>query len=887
MTTVVTGTQAEPDPQDLFKELEHVLAQAWDYIRHDQFDKAYETFTKAFELVPQSAEDLAERRAEALYGQALCLRKLGKPDEAGKKLEDVCVLINSHIPFLVKEVLLYIDKEQYDKAVEPFAPENGSDVAMLREVLRSIRVQRRSEYIEKVLGAALKLFPHDPGIRSEYGWLKYVEEKYDEALDEFNKVLADKNYESLKADKFKGYESALQGKIASLRLKRQYQKAHDLLKDATLALPDHQGIQAELGWLYFDQKRFREARKIFEKIYRKGGKFALQWIISCFRSMRDFAAAEKWIKKALEELKDDPARIGIQNEKGWLFVDKKQYVKALEAFDKVLRKVDETNQFALQGKIASLRLQGCFTEASELVDKALLLHPDSTGILIERGWLFFDQKRLNEAEESFAKAIRLAPYRIELKFSRIEVLMRTNRSFEAEKTLLELKKRFPNDPQVMERLGRFYIHQRDLRRAKEEFESILRSNPNDIAALGGLAAVCLVQSSYNEAIERFRKLCDMDPNNPAWYTNWAWALVREWTTQTRRRASSNSSLLDQAERLCERALELDPESPEAYGCLGTITFRRGKLRLSEDYLLTSIKQDSVRGNHIGLGALYVQMGRYDEAQEVLKEALRYHDDVSAHIEFGNLFLKTGRIKEAIHEFRRAMGTDPTDEEPPRALSIALMEANELNEAETVLRDALRRLDDSKRWRLHLTRAQLLTKRGDETENSHYYDEALKEANKAIDLNSAHPDPHFYAGFIRAKLKDYKGARKCFQSCLEKDDHDEAQSNLTHVQSLIQEEKKRSRGSFWAGFFVGALAVSQLVVLWYFFKQGKITETILSVLLPIFSGLVVVAFLIPVLYKLKLPGLEAELRERTDPVSSGLKGEVVFSTSPLTISSGPR
>lgn len=892
-------TQAEQGHQHVLEELEQVLAQAWDCVRHDQFEKAYETFGTAFNLATPSPKDLTHRRAEALYGQALGLRKLGRRDEARKKLDDVREITPNYAPFLVKEALLYIDKEQHKKAVERFAEENGSTVEMLRGMLSSIRDQRPREDIEKVLAAALELFPGDPGIRSEYGWLKFGKEEYDQALEKFDQVLSDKSEASLKAEKYKGYESALQGKIASLRLKRHYEQAHKLLSDTTVIPPDHYGIQAELGWLHFDQKRFAEARRIFEEIYNKSEKFALQWIISCYRSERDFDKAEEWIQIALKELDGDPTRIGIQNEKGWLLVAKRQYGEALKAFDEVLQ-VNKSNQFALQGKIASLRLQGRFPEATKVADEALAFHPDSTGILSERGWLFFDQKRFSESEAEFANAITQAPCRIELEFSRVEVLLRMHRSFEAEKTLHELKARFPNDPQVRERLGRFYIYQRDLRRAEREFESVLENNPDHASARGGLGAVYLVESRYDDAIDCFRKLVKMERRNPAWYTNLAWALVRKEATNPIRQCASQKRFvfrtkdkgavlpLDEAERLCEKALALDPESSEAYGCLGTIAFKRGMLRFSEDYLQTSIRKDPVRGNYVGLGALLVQMGRYDEAEEVLKKALLTHDDVAAHVEFGNLYVKTGRIKEAIHEFRRAMALDPNDEDPPRALSIALMEANELNEAEAVLREALRRVDESKRWRLHLTHAQLLIKRGEETEYTHYYNEAFKEVKKAISLNRVHPDPYFYAGFIRAKLKDYKGARRYFNACLKKDDHDEAESNLTHVQSLIREEKERSRTSFWAGFCVGALAVSQLVLLWYdFLKQGRVTETILSVLLPILLGLVVVAFLIPVLYKLKLPGLEAELRERKDPVSSALKGEVVFSTLPPTISSGPR
>ncbi|HEX5885660.1 MAG TPA: tetratricopeptide repeat protein [Pyrinomonadaceae bacterium] len=882
--------------RDVNRTRDELLEKAWVVLGQDLFSEALEAFTSALGPDPVNSKDAT--CAEALYGQALCLRKLHKPDEARKRLEVLAMIEPGYSRFFVKEALLYIDKERYDEAIEQFSGAEDSEARnMLRQLIVSLRTLRPS-VIENVIEAALKVFPGDPGIRSEYGWLRYLDEHYDEAIEKFDDVLGDEKYEDLKAKTFRGYESAIQGKIASLRRKRQFTQARALLEDPLVLLPTHYGIQSELGWLYSDQKLFDEALRVFTEIYQQGDKSALQWIITCLRSQRDFAEAEKWIQKALQELNDASAWIGIQNEKGWLCVDRKRYPEAINTFNQVLEK-DERNQFALQGKIACLRLQGRFQEAEELAGKALDWHPESTGILSERGWLFFDQRHFSEAEASFAKAITIAPYQIDLEFSRVEVLNRLNRSFEAEKIFEELRRKFPDDEAaIVERLGRFYIQQKDLKKAEDQFRSIHKNDPNKVGGLSGLGAVCLLEARYDEAIEHFRKLVSIDGNNPAWFTNLAWALVRDEEANRDRQPAPKGlfgahtqdnalSPLDEAEKCCQKALELDPESPDAYGCLGTIAFRRGKLRFCEDYLRVSIEKDLLRGNYVGLGALYVQMGRYDDAEELLLRGIHDQDDVPAHVELGNLYLKTGKIKEAIQEFRRAMAIDPGDEAPPRALSIALMEANELNEAEAVLRDGLRRLDESKRWRLHLTRAQLLTKRGDETESTHYYDEAFKEAKKTIQLKPDYADPYFQAGFIRAKLKDYKGARKYFRECLKRNtDHDEAESNLSSVESLIREEKERSRSSFWAGFCVGALAVSQLILLWYFFKQGKVTETILSVLLPILLGLVVVAFLIPVLYKLKLPGLEAELRERKDNVSAP-KGEIVFSTSPPTISSGPR
>jgi tetratricopeptide (TPR) repeat protein len=223
------ATQTEQDRDYAHEEL---LEKAWAYAREELFGKAHEAFTRALRLAPTSSE--------ALYGQALCLRKLDKKDEAQSKLEDLRELDPGYARFLVKEALLYIDKEQYHNAIEPFVEAYDKAGEAKDNALRmivSLRSQLPFQEVERVIEAALRYFPGDPGIRSEYGWLHYTHEQYDEAIEKFDEVLQDKKYE-LKANKYKDHESALQGKIASLRLQRQFQKAYDLLQDPIELLPD-------------------------------------------------------------------------------------------------------------------------------------------------------------------------------------------------------------------------------------------------------------------------------------------------------------------------------------------------------------------------------------------------------------------------------------------------------------------------------------------------------------------------------------------------------------------------------------------------------------------------------------------------------------------------
>jgi tetratricopeptide (TPR) repeat protein len=459
-----------------------------------------------------------------------------------------------------------------------------------------------------------------------------------------------------------------------------------------------------------------------------------------------------------------------------------------------------------------------------------------------------------------------------------------------------------NNLEVRDQLGWFYVSRNDLTNAIKEFQWILDKYNNDISGIIGFGAVYFSQGRYGDAEDKFREVLDLVPDEPIYHNNLAWALVRQgnrarpagtFRSLTFGRQKERESQLDEAEKHSRKALKLDPSLSEALGCLGIIAFKRGNLRESEDYLSTSIEVDRKEGNYSDLGALYVQMGRYEEAEEKLKKAIEIdRNDTRAHIELGNLYLQTEKNKEALQELRQATAIDPNAEDPPRALAIALMQAGEFGEAERVLRNAFRRLDEAKRWQLHLTLSQVLTSLGDKVDDRQFYEEAIKEINRAILLSPKHPDPYFQAGIVRFKLDDYGKAYKNFRSCLKEDEyHYEADRNARRVRQLLRHSERIRRGGFLGSVVVGTIATTLVCILWgayFFFSMSEVSETTLTVMTPTLLGLVVVAFLLPTLIRLKLPGgLEAELSQPKEPISSGPKGEIGFGSSPPTISSGPR
>ncbi|WP_020160063.1 tetratricopeptide repeat protein [Methylobacter marinus] len=605
--------------------------------------------------------------------------------------------------------------------------------------------------------AAAGTFSNDIKSLEDQGWQLFDQKQYDEAIKIFDKIFK-KETDNI---------AAFQGKIASLREKRDYEEANKLLVKALNAHPKHPGILSERAWLFRAQNKYDEAISAFDEVLKvKRDIDIFVWEIGLLRSQCRFEEAEKLIVQADSEFSNN---LRIRNEFGWLHFYQMQYDEAIKTFEEILEK-DKNNESARQGKIASLRLKGQYTEATDQAKEALKHLSNSPGIYSELGWINFEQGDYDEAEKYFIKVLTII-----------------------------------DDPLV-------YIHL-------------------------------------------------------------AWSLVRQ----------EKDTTLDIAIKHCRAALKLEPNLAEAFGCLGNIAFRRGHVHEAEEYFRRSIQVNAKKGHYADLGALYIYLERYEEAKEKLEDALKNNpNDAYAHLEMGDLYLQTEKVKEAIREFRLAADIDPHNSNSFKGWAIALMENNKLIEAEKVLRKAIKRLDESKRWELHLTLCRLLARIGDETSDHQFYEEALKEVNTAIRLKPQDPAPYFHAGIVRFKLEDYRNALNNFRRCLREDKHNlEAELNARRVQSLIRIEKARSRVSRFASIFLTIIFLTQLIALWvlrFFRTDGIITDTMLIVLVPILMGLMVVTVLLPGLTRLKMTGLEAELSEPTpkESLPSGPKGEIGFS-----------
>lgn len=477
---------------------------------------------------------------------------------------------------------------------------------------------------------------------------------------------------------------------------------------------------------------------------------------------------------------------------------------------------------------------------------------------MRRGRLALDRTGgLREALVAFGEATHLEPSSSTPLLGQLEAFDRLQRYSEADALCERLTIEFPDDLDVLAAVAWFHVERRDVR-ARGELDAVLERDPAHVAALNTLGTLHFNDRRYERAEDCYRKVIEVAPAEPNGYSNLAWVVRQE-----RRVAES--------EEFARRSIQLDAKNANAHHCLGVIAFNHGDLREAERHLLRSIEIDPRQGAQRDLGALYVQLDRYEEAERLLRIAIDIDaNDTRARIELGGLHLAQEENADAVREFRQAAAFEPDNADAVHALAVGLWRAGKLLEAEKVIRVGMRRVDESGRWRLHLAMSKILTQRGDETHEQRFYEEALAETNKAIVLGGGEPEPHFQSGVLRAKLGDYWRAWRNFEHCRARDpEYVEAERYAEMLQRQLFRGALRS--SHVGGVALGVVSIGQLVTVWVLYLANRIPDTVFATVVPVSLGLLVVAFVLPWLTHLKMPGFEAEVSVRHEQVSEGPTG----------------
>lgn len=286
--------------------------------------------------------------------------------------------------------------------------------------------------------------------------------------------------------------------------------------------------------------------------------------------------------------------------------------KAIQTLNRVLDQTPGSVQARLslaQAHAAASDLQGAIDTLDVIVD-------DEPRVAAFLGQYQEQAGLLEEAADTYTKALAVQPMSRELKFRRIAVLYNAKAFGRAASLAADARKQHPDDPRFPRLHARALFDAGDRSAGMSVLEGAVRTFPKDTATQYALADLYKDAGRQGEAEKTLRQILAAEPANASALNYLGYLLALR------------GDQLDEAIQLVRRALDAEPDNGAYLDSLGWAHFRRGDLAEAERYLGAAAKR------------------------------LPSNSEVQDHL--GDLYARRGRLQEAVTSWTRALGGDGDD-----------------------------------------------------------------------------------------------------------------------------------------------------------------------------------------------------------------------------------
>jgi tetratricopeptide (TPR) repeat protein len=289
-------------------------------------------------------------------------------------------------------------------------------------------------------------------------------------------------------------------------------------------------------------------------------------------------------------------------------------------------------------------LSGQLNEASKTFERAVVLRPDSSVILLNAASCAAQARRWGQAEAYCRRALAAAPGEAAARMVLAAIYLQQGRLDEGAAELEAVLAARPDTPVAQELLGRARLaqgrlsearkafeqaqrlrptwpipyldagiaclRQKDAESAGRCFEEALRLAPDSVMGQLGMADVCERRGQRDQAIEHYEKALAAQPDLPITLNNLAYALAQQGRD------------LDRALAMARRAVDRDPRSVSALDTLGWVCYRAGQPAESISHLRSAAQLAPNHGlARYHLGKALLAVGKAEEAIAFFQSAI--------------------------------------------------------------------------------------------------------------------------------------------------------------------------------------------------------------------------------------------------------------------------
>ena len=196
--------------------------------------------------------------------------------------------------------------------------------------------------------------------------------------------------------------------------------------------------------------------------------------------------------------------------------------------------------------------------------------------------------------------------------------------------------------------------------ALDNFRKVVEMAPNNETALLNIGKALTKHGKAEEAVPILRQVCDLAPNNPETHVSLGTALL-------------DVGDLEEAIKQLKKGIALKPNYPNAYNSLGAALARSGKLIPAVNAFQTAVSQNPDHAAaHNNLGSVLAQQGKWNDAAIAHRKALRINPAYANAAEnLAAAFMKLDLPDQASAQYEVALKIAP-DSRKTRLRQIAIL-----------------------------------------------------------------------------------------------------------------------------------------------------------------------------------------------------------------------
>lgn len=309
-------------------------------------------------------------------------------------------------------------------------------------------------------------------------------------------------------------------------------------------------------------------------IYEAQGRYsdAIQTLNTAVASLKSETTAAPTNRRSLAVLYEQLGR---------LYIDSEKYTDAIKILGDMAQLGEEEARRASVLTVEAYRAAGDLPRALEAASSAIAKYPDERELRVTRALLLGENGDPDQAASQLRSLLTHSAADLDIDLDLAQVFQQNKRYDDAETALVQAENLAAHSNEremVWFMRGTIYDRQKKYDQAREQFNRVLKANPNDAQVLNYYGYMLADRGvRLTEATEMIKRALAEDPNNGAYLDSLGWAYFKQ-------------DKLAEAEDSLRQAALREPGDATILDHLGDVYFKRGKLDLAAaqwDHALTA------------------------------------------------------------------------------------------------------------------------------------------------------------------------------------------------------------------------------------------------------------------------------------------------------------